>query len=318
MKKLLLFTFAIVILQSCNSSNIIENNEVDAKLRKAINAKNDSLITAMVTTNLQIYYALESPEYKKHRQTTNIRPSTLFKNGVLKPKFSVYDEFYVKNSDRYAVTDVISKKHGYTFTFRNDRPETYVSLLKVSGHQYDSLLAVTYGLTDDGWKIYAVDMFGLGNWGIDVNGYYHKAEQNEEKGYLVNAYVNARNASELINRGDNVKLHWNNEGEIIDYAKQLEADINSEYSFPMVLNKISTKPAVLGLQPRAIVNHILPCIDYYTVIPLNDTAQLREEKDAIKRELRSSLKGINFNAPVMFRAYDNENGTGDNHHFIDK
>jgi len=319
MKKTVLLLILLIILQSCNSNSTIANNKIDAKLRKTISNKNDSLIDAMATSNLQIYYALESAEYKKYRQTSTIRPSNLFKKGIFKSDYSVYDEFYVTNTERYVKTDIISKEHGYTFTFSNDKPQSYVSVLKISGHQFDSLLIVTYGLTDKGWKVYAVDIFGFGNWGKSVNDYYELAKQEDEKGFLINAYTAARNASDLIDRGSDQKLQWNNSKEIIDYAKDLESDINDKYIFPLLLQKIHTKPTVLKIEPRAILNHIVPTINYYTTTNIADTVQLKQEKEAIKYELKNIFKkDINFNAPLVYRAYNDPNGTGTSYYYIDK
>ncbi|KGO87625.1 hypothetical protein Q765_05700 [Flavobacterium rivuli WB 3.3-2 = DSM 21788] len=319
MKKILLLFLALIILQSCNSGNTTANKSIDAKLRKTISNKNDSLIAAMATSNLQIYYALESPEYKKHRQTSTIKPSDLFKKGIFKPKYSVYDEFFVTNTERYVKTEVTSKEHDYTFTFSNDKPQSYISVLKVSGHQFDSLLVITYGLTDEGWKIYAVDIFGFGNWGKSVNDYYRLAKQDDEKGYLVNAYTLARNASDLIDRDTDKKLKWNNTNEIIEYAKDLEAAIDDKYTFPIALQKIRTKPTLLRIEPRAILNHIVPTVNYYTTTSITDTVQLKREKEAIKRELKSIFKkDINFNAPIVYRAYNDPDGTGNSYYLIDK
>jgi len=319
MKKILLLFLALIILQSCNSGNTTANKSIDAKLRKTISNKNDSLIAAMATSNLQIYYALESPEYKKHRQTSTIRPSNIFKKGIFKPEYSVYDEFFVTNTERYVKTEVTSKEHDYTFTFSNDKPQSYISVLKVSGHQFDSLLVITYGLTDEGWKVYAVDIFGLGNWGKSVNDYYQLAKQDEQKGFLINAYISARNASDLIDRGKDQKLQWNNTNEIIEYAKELEAAIDDKYNFPITLQKVHTKPALLSIEPRAILNHIVPTVNYYTPTSITDIVQLKQEKEAIKHELRNVFKkDINFNAPMVYRAYNDPDGTGTNYYFIDK
>ena len=318
MKKVLLLIITLVLLQSCNSTDTVENNKIDARLRKTIGNKNDSLLAAMATSNLQIYYALESPEYKKHRQTSTIRPSNLFKKGIFKPEYTLYDEFFVTNTERYVSTAVISNNHGYTFTFSNDKPQSYVSVLKVTGHQFDSLLVITYGLTDEGWKVYAVDAFGFGNWGLNSSDYYRMAKQQGEKGFLINAYIYARNASDLIDRGKDVKLQWTQSTEIVDYAKQLESEINDKYTFPLVLSKIHTKPKIIRVEPRAILNHIVPTISYYTTTKLSETTQLEQEKEAIKRELQGVFKtDLNFKAPIMYRAYDDPEGNGTNYYFID-
>jgi hypothetical protein len=166
MKQLLLLLAAFTMLQSCNSSTTLEDTKIDAKLRETIYAKNESLIEAMISTDLNAYYSLESKEYSKQRKTSRKKPADYFKKGIFGNKFTVYDEFLVTNTDRYSENEVTSQKHGYTFTFRNDRLQSYVSVLKISGHQFDSLLAVTHGLDDNNeWKIYAIDLL---TWAIGV------------------------------------------------------------------------------------------------------------------------------------------------------
>lgn len=318
MKKLLLL-IAFIILQSCNSVDTIEGNKIDHKLRSSINGKNDSLITAMNTSNLRIYFELESDEYRKKRQTSStFKPSTIFKRGILKSNFTVYDEFYVTNSARYTSTGLKSEKHGYTFTFTNDKEQSYVSVLKLSGYQFDSLLAVTYGLTDDGWKIYDIDLFNLGNWGMTLNDYYSMAKKNEAKGYIINAYTFARNASELAVNKEDSKLQWDNSKEIKQYAQGLEDKIKDEYTFPLVMQKVPTKPTILSIEPRAILNSIVPTVNYHTVINLRDTVQLKQEKDIMKHEMKSLFKDFNLKTTVVFRAYQDTKGNGQNYYFIDK
>ena len=317
--RFIMLVTSFVALQSCNSTDIIENNDIDPKLRKIISAKNDSLVTAMTTSNLQIYYALESPEYKKHRQTSRVRPSNLFKKGILKQQYKVYDEFLVTNTERYVETGVTSKKHGYTFTFRNDKPQSFVSLLKVTGYQFDSVIAVTYGLTDEGWKIYAVDAFGFGNWGLSSADYYRMEKQQDEKGFLINAYIYARNASDLIDRSENVKLKWNERDDIVAYAKELEEEVYDKYTFPVVLHRVHTKPTIIRIEPRAILNEIVPGVSYYTNISVTETEQLNQEREVIKRELKNLFKkDMDLNASILYRAYNDPDGQGTGTYMVDK
>lgn len=253
MNKLLLLLASVLMLQSCNDTITLQNAKIDAKLRETIYAKNEVLINAMISTDLNAYYSLESDEYRKQRQAMRQKPSDLFKKGLYGKGFKVYDEYLVTNSARYSENEVSSKEHGYTFKFRNDKLKSYVSILKVTGYQYDALLAVTYGLNDEKeWKIYAVDLFGYGNWGKNVKDYYRMAKQAEEKGFLINAYIYARNASDLIDPADDLKLEWEDQDAVIDYANALQLDIINKYTFPMVLSKLPSKPTVLSIQPRAI------------------------------------------------------------------
>ncbi|MXN89692.1 hypothetical protein GR160_00495 [Flavobacterium sp. Sd200] len=319
MKKLFLLIAAVALLQSCNEANVVENKNIDTKLRETINSKNKEFVSAMATTNINALFSLESDEYRKLRKTSRRKPADLFKRHILKDNFTVYDEFWVTSPDRYTENKVTSKDHGYTFTFTNDKIQSYVSVLKVSGYQFDALLAITYGLTDeDGWKVYAVDLFNLGNWGKTLLDYYNMAKENEQKGYLVNAYTYARNASEHILEDEDLKLKWEKEKHIKLYVGQLADKILSKYSFPLQLKNIKTKPAILSVEPKAIYQNIVPEINYYSTISIFDTIKLKQEKEAIKKELRKSLPELNVDTPMVFRVFDSPNGNGNTYHFIDK
>jgi hypothetical protein len=320
MKKIiLLLLLAISMLQSCSNAEIIANDAIDVALRQTIKIKNDSLMQAMANNDYSAYMALGAPKFTDKLLANSRKVASPFRNHFYKPEYVMYDEYYIKDVKPWNTTELKSEKHKYTYTFLNNEKESYISLLKASGYQFDVLVTVKYGLIDKKWKICGLDINHFGNFGTTVADFYKLAKENEAKGRLLNAYTFARNALEGISNDEEANLKWDEEYDIKFYSRKLEMEVRKKYNMPFVLTNVATRPTLLYIEPRAILEGIVPAISYHTNIDMNDTEALDTENAAIKRELHRIFKNdINFRKTIVYRAHPDDAGNERGYDIIDK
>ena len=319
MKKTLTLALIAVmaLLQSCTKIETVANKDIDTALKNTIKAKNDSLIKALITSNLPIFKALGSDNFVKNLQANTRNVSSFYRKHFFTKEYTVFDEYHITDSKTGSKNDILSASHGYTFTFVNDEKESYLSLLKVSNYQFDFVIAVTYGRSGNGWKIYELDNFFIGNCGKTVYDLYNLAKQNEGKGFLLDAFVYAGAANDCLN-GEDVKFKWTNEKSIKLYLKTIENKVAQKYSFPIALNRINSKPLITGIEARVIASGVVPAITYQTSFSLKDTLNLKKENEAIKKEIRSIFKDLDSHTTIVYRAQPVSGSPDGSYDLIDK
>ncbi|KGO92314.1 hypothetical protein [Flavobacterium subsaxonicum] len=316
MKKIALLLLTFSALYSCSSPVVETDEKIDAKLRNTLKTKTDSVFEAVTTSNQKIYKAVASDDFFKHLQASIRNVVMPFRNGFFKPEFTVYKQYHVTTT-RGEKIDIPSDKEGFTFSYVPDQTETYVSLLKVSSHQFDYLIALIYGNDNNQWKLYQMDLMFLGNFNQTVQNMYDTAKKKEADGYLLDAYVFASAANDCV-REEHQNLSWNNKAAIEDYYKALDEQVNETYKFPIALNSIISKPTLLEIKAQVIYPETVPAIFYHTSISKEDTIALKRENVAIRAEVRKIFKGLNFNKSMVYRGRENLDGSGVVYDYIDK
>lgn len=318
MKYSFLALLLILCLQSCmyDATETTANNDIDKSLRETMRAKNDSLLNALSNSDMKAFQKLGSPDFLKHLQGNIGNVVWAFRKGFLDTEFEVYNEYYNKHSSVPNNSQIISEKDAYTFTFKNNSEETYVSFLKVVYNGMDDYLVTTiHEVVDGQWKLTSVHIDPFGIYGKNAQEYYELAQKKKEEGYIIDAYNYINVASHCMHpSGD--KFKYDNEDRIEFYAKTWKGELNNRYKFPKMLENIRTQPYIISLDPIKNSKGLYPVFNYITKIPASDTVTLKEENELVKAEVRKAYPDLDFNADyIYYRAYNDINKPYEFHSF---
>ena len=128
---------------------------------------------------------------------------------------------------------------------------------------------------------------------------YVEAKSNYEKGYLIDAANDLTLSSQLM-KPANQFWQYQKEKEIQEFGEKVMTEINSNFSFPMTVEYVETKPKIFRIFPQGMNEGYFPMVQYTTSIDLKDTTSLSKECDLIHSKIGELYKGINKDKKMIF------------------
>lgn len=303
--RLLILLSMSALLQSCMYDDVKThaNKQIDAPLRNTIKAKNDSLLEAFVVSDNKALKQLASENFKKDMHIKIKDVIWPFRNGQLTTNYTVVDEYHCLHGKANNNTKLESSDNGYSFIFRNNEKESYVSLLKCTyGTTDDYMVTIIYGRQGNDWKIDHIGVSFMGLYGKTAKDYFELAQKEEKSGMLFNAFFYIDAAEDMLEPSGKMLVY--NEAERIDfYHKKYKDAVNGKYRFPMILDMLPTNPSVISIEPIKNAHGLCPLVNYATQVPVTDTESLQREYERIKKEMKSLVPDLNGKY-VYYRAYN--------------
>jgi len=322
MKKILPALLVALLVVSCNSSDLLTNDEIDPVLRKSFDVKNDSIAMAVHTNNNGAYYLLSSEDFyaKLSEKTKTLRE--IYWDPRTKPDVSVMDEFYI-SQEGIKNHELHSGKNGYTVHFANTQKESYVSVLKIhANEQQHYLLAVIYSLKEGKWKIDKIVPARYSFFGFNANDMYKSAKEKETKGFTVDAFVFANGALNLVMTGGK-DLVFDNDSEKEDYRKSLLEKLQDKHGkFPIIIKETNPAWQLMNFDMAYHKNGLYTAVHYGTWTSMDNVPALTAEYENVKKYMTKNFPDLDKNQPYIFyRAFSQIEGLYgryDIHGFIDE
>lgn len=310
MKRLILFiTLTTLGIQGCNfgSTGTWKDENIDQNLKNEIEALDKKVIEAVTTKNANLLKSIMSDKLLEKsgknteqliEQASNIIPTT---------DFRILNQFKVNNSTTGIGNTVISGVSGlndYIIHYQALNIEMFISIL-IPKNAYDEFIVTNiYGKYGDGWKLNILQ-FGQ----YKINGQtapelYSTANKEFANGYLVDA-ANTMFLCSQVSSPANQFWQYQKEAEMKTLQETILKLINTEYSFPLTLEKIDSKPKILTIYPKGIQEGYFPMVEYFTNIELKDTIATRSENDQIHDLIGQIFNGIDKDKKYIFyKAFD--------------
>lgn len=319
MKKILLLLSLVLLFASCNSTELITNNEIDPALREQFKIKSDSIAKTVRTDNKGSYYLLGSEDFfGKLKEKTELLKE-IYWDPKIKSAPTVMDEFYIKENG-FKNHELHSDKGHYTVHFGNTQQESYVSVLKIhANEQQHYLLAVVYSLKGKSWKIEKIIPARYSFFDYNADDMYKLAKEKESKGFTVDAFVFANGAFNLTKSGGK-DLVFDKESEMGRYRKKLLFKLQlSHGKFPIAMTDISQVPELMGFDMAYYKNELYTAVHYGSMTPMNDLQALTKEYEKVKNHIVKTFPDLDTNQSYIFyRAFSMQPGHGhDIHGFLD-
>lgn len=323
-QKILLFIFAVFILQSCGNGivGIKKNDQIDQKDREEIRQLNAKLLQATQNNDVATIESMMSPQLWEGI-APDMKPIISEVNSqAVMSNDSLLDEYEVQNKDAGVLNTFTSGKgdNAYKFHFVSNSKSSYVSLLLVGNEINRILVTIVYGNVDGQWKINLLYYGQYALHGKTAPAFYRLAKANYEKGNL----ITARNYADLSQRLNDLANHmfsFSNTNEMNAFYNKVSKETDAQFHFPIRLEGVSGKPGIFSVHNKANREGLFTAVSYVSSTPLQDSVALKAEYLQVKKATVKLFKGINDNQKyVFYEAYNElpgEDGHGLHYVFLD-
>lgn len=293
LKLYLLYTLiGILTLQSCGPGHpgVWKNGQIDDSKRNNFHKLNDELfvgIKANKPKDVEILMSrplLEANNY--------IRTIELMSLQSQLGSYDMLDEYYIVNNkptDTHSITTKATDGSPYTFNCTTVTEEMYIALMVPKTHGDKFMITAVYCKYDYGWKLNVLAMEPYTITRKTAPELYKSAMNKLSKGYVVDAFIEMDIAEKCL-QPSQVWTYPKNEEMGKDYGKIIEY-LNS-YKYPLVIDKVATKPRIFQVTHLSTDEGIFPSVDYISTIDLKDTVALEKEKEEIKSSIGTLFPGI--------------------------
>ena len=310
MKKILILLSLVIFgLQSCNigTSETWKDENIDASLKREIETLDNKVIEAIASNNTMLLKKIMS-EKLLEKSGKNIGQLIEQVGRVISSKnFNILNQYHVKNSTTgigNTVLSGISKENDYIIHYQALNKEIFISIIIPENRLDEFIITNIYGKYPDGWKLNILQFGQYRINGQTAPELYSKAKGEYEKGYLVDAANDIFLSSRVANPA-NKFWQYQKEDEIKKFYNKVLTEIKSEYSFPLTLEKINTKPQIMNIFPFGMQEGYFPMVEYLTNINLKDTVKTKIENDQIHQSIGKEFKGLDKDKKYIFyKAYN--------------
>lgn len=307
MNKLFIFSgIILIIFSSCTfySSGTWKNDNIEQNLKNKMEGLDANILEFLYQKdmeNLKKMYSEVLLDYEEeHKFTQTIAD---FSSVIKSEERQIIDQFHTVN-DKENVTTIQPGDH-YKFGYKALNKETYASIFKIEGKYNSSyLVGVIYGKYDDDWKI---NVLRIGEYSLDgknAETLYKISQRQYKKGHFVDAVNNMYLANQLMKP---IKDYWtyNNHDEMESYFNNINKEIEDNFTFPIEVESIPSKPVILGVSPQLYEQGIIPIISYKSEINLNDSIRLRNEYLKLHDGIEDVFKGLKReNKHLIYKAFE--------------
>ncbi|MBI9056767.1 MAG: hypothetical protein JEZ01_03240 [Labilibaculum sp.] len=309
MRQIFILSLLIIIgIQSCNvgTTGFWKDENISQSLKNEINKLDKKVFEAIVSNNHKQIKSLMSDKLLDI-SGDNIDKLVDQANTIIKnDDYRVLNQFYVKNSTTGIGNTVMtgfSDPEDYIIHYKALNKEMFISLIIPTNGLDEAIITNIYGKYPEGWKLNIIQL-GM----YKVNGktapqLFAKAKKELDNGYLVDA-ANSISLCTRVIRPANKIWQYQKEEDIKKIQAKIGTEINLNYSFPLTLNGIQTKPKILTIYPLGTSDGYFPMIEYLTDINLKDTIRTKEENQLIHNSIGEVFKGIDMNKKyILYKAF---------------
>lgn len=301
-----LFLLLFITLQSCTNKQpgYWKNNEIDAGLREKFHQTNDKVIKLLKEKNIR---GLESHFPKKMINNVDAkREAERLGNSLKTADYVLLDEYYAVN--KYLDYDTIKTKYtgvnNYYLRYEGFAEEMYIAFFAPETGDERSLVTLVFAKLKYGWKLCQMDVAPYMFWGKTAPQLYELTKAQYKKGQLINAKLTMDVAISASKPSAIWEYSFDEEFRLLN--SKLGYDANQQFSFPLVLNKVPTKPKVFAIYIKPFPQGTYPIIQYITKIPLKDKEGIIEENNQVKAAIAELMPGINTDKKYLMYAAFNE------------
>ncbi|RYY35747.1 MAG: hypothetical protein EOP46_08945 [Sphingobacteriaceae bacterium] len=300
------FISLFITLQSCTKTqpDYWHNNEIDVDMRNEFHENNHEVIKQLKAYNIR-----ELENHLAKKMVNNVatkREAERLGNTLRTAEFVLLDEYYAIN--KYRDYDTITTRNkavnNYYLRYEGFAKEMYIALFAPKTGDERSLITLIYAKFDYGWKLCDMDVAPYMFWGKTAPQLYELAKAQFQKGQLINAKLTTDLAITAAKPSKIWEYSFNQEFRLLN--SKLSYDANQQFTFPLVLNKVPTKPQVFAIYIKPFSQGTFPIIQYLTKIPLKDKEKIIEENNRVKVAIAELMPGINTNKKYLMYAAFNE------------
>lgn len=301
------FTFNVYSQINLNVAGMWKDDNIDPKIKAKIYKLNNQFVEGFTKSNPDTVFDICSDKLlETGKNDLNMLILQMGKN-YLKEDFKILNDFYNKSTTKNSRTRVLtglSDNHDYSIGFKAINNEVFVSVGYFDEFPVQMGFTFIYGKYNDKWKLNIIQIGVLMIMEKDAFDWYTSAKKEFEKGHLIDASIHISLARQMIKPANELWL-YQKEDEIIKYSEEVTKEINSKYTFPLMVDYVETKPQIYRIYPQVMSEGGFPMIEYTTKIELSDTVNLAKENDEIHNKIGQLFKGIEKGKKMIFYSASN-------------
>jgi len=281
----------LAILQSCKEApGTWVNDKIAAEKRSKFHELNDQLLSALKSNdalqleNIMSREFLENPGKNRQIELCSIR--------MREGKSYLLDEYYIVHPtpDRISVKSFNYDVNSYTLSYNPLTREKYIAFFTVQYKGDKWLLTASYNKYKYGWKVDDLELNSYTIGGKTAPELYHKAQAQYDEHYLVNAITTMQLSRSCAL--PSVLWRYDAQEEMDEFYTRIGEEADSIYTFPIVINQLPTKPAIIKIWTQNRDEGLMPNIYYISKVSLNDTLAVKKEHNAMKKVIGLVMPGI--------------------------
>ena len=302
---------ALILFQSCLSgqikNGIFLNDQIDEKLRSAINANDKQAYAAISDANLEglnsfIWDSLKLNLNDDFRNKFIPQMARIMKGKTYK----VFANVYIKNakeSDSCKIEGGASENK-WSMKITTRTKETYLSMLITGDSLNEVMLTLVYEKIGGKWKLCNImgeDYSLSGKNSIEL---LHYAQKLEKENYLIDA-INYMSLSKHCLHPAGQYFLYAKQKELTDYIDSLNAKTIAKYPFPYLMEQVKSMPTVVNLHYEVYDHQFVPFIAYQSHYFVKDTVALKGENDEIQSKIGIIFPGMDkIHHHILYRVYN--------------
>jgi hypothetical protein len=253
MRQGLIIISGLLLLMSCSVGGQWSDENIDPKVKAEINEFNNHIIDGLATKDPEKIKSVASD--KLLEQSMDLETMVTSGNWTIDPtKFQIKNQFYLKKSadgtDSRVFTG-LTGDHDYTIHFKAINKEMFISVGYLEDDLQSLALTMVYGKYGDNWKLNILQIGLLDIENKDAIDWYRLAQENFNKGNLVDAALDFTLVSQCL-KPANQLWQYGLESEINDFGQKVNQEVNKTYSFPITVETIKSKPQIFRVFPQGM------------------------------------------------------------------
>jgi len=289
--KICTYLVFLTVLQSCKEApGTWINDKIKTDKRTEFHELNNKLLNALKSNdakeldNLMSREFLEDPGKNRQIELCSIR--------MHQGKNLLLDEYYMVHPtpDLMSVKSFKYDLNSYTVSYNPLTREKYIAFFTVQYKGDKWMLTASYNKYKYGWKVDDLELNPYTMAGKTAPELFKQAQQEYEKHYLVNAITTMQLSRSCAL--PSVLWRYDAQEEMDNFYSKVAEEANKAYTFPMVINQLPTKPAIIKVFTQNRDEGMMPNIYYISKVSLEDTSAIQKEHSAIKQIIGRVMPGI--------------------------
>lgn len=303
---LLVFTLAMSMV-SCNKheqGRVYRDAQIDKGIQDSVQGMTQQLISSFAKKDPSVMTNMTVEEIRKDA-AFDPKVKAIYKQleaFISKITLEPYHDFYIVNPKVSAKGIVVSSKTPDLFylAIQGKFRETYVSFLTSRGGFRDPILAFVYVKDNDQWKLYGFHVGVLRVAAKSALEWFEEGKALMAKGDGIPALLRLKVGKMCLRPVP--FMQYEKEKEWNAVAQKLMGQLKIQ--FPIQLKEVKGSPEIFGLDANFDKTNLVPAVQYVTKIPLEKTAELQTEADAMTAALRKMIPSFGKETKaIFFRAF---------------
>ena len=247
-----------------------------------------------------------------------LRLIELCSNRLKEDAYTLLDEYYIVNKDKYPVSKFIKANdlgiNNYKLNYNATTREMYIAFFVPKSIPNKYLIAAVYSKYDYGWKLSHLELNPYALNGKTAPELFATANKMYNKKYFLDAVNTMEQAKTCIKPFEG--LEYQAEKEMNDFYLKLIKEINKKYRYPLTLTLVPSHPRIFSVSTRTTTDGVFPQVYYMTSIKLRDTVALKKENEKVREVIGKVIPGIDKDKKFVF--YDAFNEWPESYRSVDR